>query len=79
MVWFSFRGKNVVIFGVSNSSSVNTNNKKNNILVLSEGPTQRLNDATVTAEAKYSINFSISGRKLCLSLNYNENSIFFVC
>ena len=74
MVWFSFRGKNVVIFGVSNSSSVNTNNKKNNILVLSEGPTQRLNDATVTAEAKYSINFSISG-----SLNYNENSIFFVC
>ena len=53
---------------------MNTNNKKNNILVLSEGPTQRLNDATVTAEAKYSINFSISG-----SLNYNENSIFFVC
>ena len=74
MVWFSFRGKNVVIFGVSNSLSVNTNNKKNNILVLSEGSTQRLNDATVTAEAKYSINFSISG-----SLNYNENSIFFVC
>ena len=55
---------------------MNTNNKKNNILVLSEGPTQRLNDTTVTAEAKYSINFSISGRKLCLSLNYNENSIF---
>ena len=33
-------------------------------------PTQGLDDARLTAEAKYSINFSRSNGKLCLSLHY---------
>ena len=32
--------------------------KKYNILVAGEGPTQRLDDSTITAEAKYPINFT---------------------
>ena len=54
-------------------------NKKKDILVLGEGPAQGLDDTTVTAEAQYSINFSISQRKFYLSLNYNgSNSFVFV-
>ena len=41
------------------------------ILVLDEGPTQRLNDTT-----KNLINFTQSGKRLVFSLHYNENIIF---
>ena len=54
-------GKNVmplnVIFGGDISSSVHTDNKGENILILGEGPTQRLDDTALTAKAKYPINF----------------------
>ena len=39
------------------SSSVHIENKKNGILILGKGPTQRLDDTMLTAEAQYSINF----------------------
>ena len=68
-------GKNV-IFGVDNSFSMHIDNNKKDILVLGDGLTQRLDDTTITAEAKYSINFSKSQRKFCLSLHYNESSSF---
>ena len=45
-------GKNVMIFGANMSSSVHFDNKKNNILIIGEGPTQRLDDTTLTAEKK---------------------------
>ena len=45
-------GKNVIIFGADMSSSVHFDNKKNNILIIGEGPTQRLDDTTLTAEKK---------------------------
>ena len=61
------------------SSSVHIDNKKNGILILGKGPTQGLDDTTLTAEAQYSINFSKSNRKFCLSLHYNgSNSFLFV-
>ena len=44
--------KNVIIFGVDNRSSVHIGSENINILVLGEGPTQGLGNATVTAEAK---------------------------
>ena len=44
------------------SSSVHINNKKKDILILSKGSTQGLDDTTLTAEAQYSINFSRSNR-----------------
>ena len=51
-------GKNVIIIRVDMSSSVHINNKKEDILILGAGPTQGLDDTTLTAEAQYSINFS---------------------
>ena len=77
---FSVQGcKNVIVFGVDNSSSVDIDNKKKDVLVLGEGLTQGLDDTTITAEAKYSINFSRSQRKVCLSLHFNgRNSFLFV-
>ena len=80
---FSFRtfgfGKNVIIFGVDISSSVHVDSKKKDILILGEGPTQGLYDATLTAEKKFPINFTEHNKKLCLSLYYNrENSYLFV-
>ena len=40
------------------SSFVYIDNKKKDILILSIGPTKGLDDATLTAEAQYSISFS---------------------
>ena len=50
-------GKNIIIFGVGNSLSVHTDNKRKYILVLGEGITQGLYDTMITAEAKYCLNF----------------------
>ena len=47
------------------SSPVHANNENKDILVLGEGPTQGLNDSKISAEAKYSINFTQSGKTLC--------------
>ena len=61
------------------SFSVHANNKKKNILILGEGITQGLDDTMSTAEKKYSINFTVSKKKFCLSLHYNgANSHSFV-
>ena len=52
---------------------------KRKVLILGEGLTQGLDGTTLTAEKKYSINFTVSSRKLCLSLHFNEtNSYLFV-
>ena len=59
------------------SSSVHIDSKKKNILILGKGPTQ--DDTTLKVVGQYSINFSRSNRKLCLSLHYNgSNSFLFV-
>ena len=44
--------RNAVIFGVNNSSSSHTDNRKNNFLELGEGPTQGINNSTGSAEKK---------------------------
>ena len=60
------------------SSSIHIDNKKKDILVLGRGPIQRL-ESTLTAEKMYSINFTVTERKFCLSLHYNgANSYLFV-
>ena len=60
------------------SSSVYIDNKKN-ILTLGEGRIQGLDDATLTAEAKYYITFMQSNWRFCLSLCCNgSNSFLFV-
>ena len=52
------------------SSSAHIDNKKKDILVLEKGPTQGL-EHTLTAEKMYSINFTVTKKKFCLSLHYN--------
>ena len=53
--------------------------RNKNILVLGEGPTQSLDIATLTAESKYSIDLTESGKRFVLSLHYNgSNSFLFV-
>ena len=60
------------------SSSVHVDNKKKDILILGKGPTQGL-EHTLTAEKMYSINFTVTRKKFCLSLHYNgANSYLFV-
>ena len=69
-------GKNVIIFGVDMRSSVHIDNEGNDILILSKVPTQGLGSTTFTAEAKYPINFTQSGKWFVLSLYYNGNNSF---
>ena len=72
-------GYNVIIFGIDMSSSVHFDNKKKVISILGESPTQGLDDASLTAEKKYSIDFTVTRRKFCLSLHYNgANSYLFL-
>ena len=60
------------------SSFAHIDNKKKNILVLGEGPTQGL-EHTLTAEKLYSINFTVTNKAFCLSLHYNgANSYLFI-
>ena len=62
------------------SSSVHINNNNNKyILILGKGPTKGLDDTTLTAEIKYPINFTQSGKRFVLSLHYKvSNSFLFV-
>ena len=71
--------RNVVIFGVDNSSSSHSDNRQNNFLVLGEGPTYVINGRFGSPEKKFSINFTKSNTKFCLSWHYNaDNSYLFV-
>ena len=63
-------GQNVLIFGADMSFSAHIDNTNKDILVLGIGPTQGL-EHTLTAEKMYSINFTVTKMKFCLSLHYN--------
>ena len=58
------------------SSCVHVDNKGKDILILGEGPKQELDDTTLTGEAKYPINFTQSGKRFVLNLQYNGNHSF---
>ena len=62
------------------SSSVHVDNKNKNIFILGEGPTVlRIRRYYIDYREKYSINFTESRKKFCLSLHYNgANSYLFV-
>ena len=73
--------RNVVIFGVDNSSSSHTDNRKNDFLVLVEGQADGIHDNTGAAEKKFRINFSKEKIKLhyhgdesCLHVSKTEFS-----
>ena len=53
--------------------------KKNNVLALGKDFVQEINDTRIYAEKMYSINFTESNKKFCLSLHYNgANSYLFI-
>ena len=79
---FSFTGgefgQNRLIVGADMSTSIHIDNKRKDILVLGRGPTQGL-ESTLTEEKMYSINFTVTKKKFCLSLHYNgANSYLFI-
>ena len=60
------------------SSSVDVDNMIKDILIIGKGPPQGL-EHTLTAEKMYSINFTVTRKKFCLSLHYNgANSYLFI-
>ena len=70
--------RNVLFFGVDNSSSSHIDNHKNNFIVLGEGPANYTNDSPSAAKQKFSINFTKAKTKFWLRLHYNGyNSYFF--
>ena len=72
-------GRNVLIFGVHESSLVHTNNKANNIFIIGDGFVQGINDMTLYAEKIYSQNLTqnlIYSKKFVLSLHYNDNDSY---
>ena len=56
------------------SSSTHATNRENNILVLGKDFKQGINNTTIYAEKVYSINFSATRTRLCLSLHYNGDN-----
>ena len=58
------------------SSSLYTDNKNKDILILGKGKTRGLDNTILTTAALYSIKFSRSERQFCLILHYNGSNSF---
>ena len=56
--------------------SAHIDNKGRDCLILAEGPTQGLDDTTLTEEAIYHINFTQPNKRFILSLCYNVSNSF---
>ena len=69
-------GRNVLIFGVHESSLVHANNKANNIFIMDGGFVQGINGMTLFAEKIYSQSFTQPNKKFVLSLHYNDNDSY---
>ena len=66
--------RNVINFGVDNSSLSHSDNRKNNFLLLGKNPTTGINGSFGLIEKNFSINFTKANTKSCLSLHYNADS-----
>ena len=71
-------GRNVLIFGVHESSLTRASNKNNNIYVMGDLFVQGINDTTLYAEKVYSQNFTQPNKKFVLSLHYNGNKSYLI-
>ena len=71
--------RNVVIFGVDNSSSSHADDYRNGFLALGERDNFGISGSFGAREKNFSINFSKAKATFCLSLHYNgDNSYSFV-
>ena len=57
--------RNVITFGVDNNSSSHSDKRKNNSLILGEGPTYGINGSFGSSEKEFSISFSKANTKFC--------------
>ena len=72
-------GCNVILFGISLSSSVHINNKNEDILILNEAETQEFDDTTLTIEANHPISYRQPRKRFVLNLHsHGSNSSLFV-
>ena len=55
---------------------MHNHNKEKDILILGNDPAQELDSTTLTAEKEFSIDFTESKKKFCLSLRYNGTNIY---
>ena len=80
---FSFPGggfsQNLLIFGVDISFSADIDNKKKDILVPRKGPTQGLNQHTLTAEKMYSINFTVTKKEILFKFTLQRSKQLIIC
>ena len=51
-------------------------NKNKDIVILGEGPSQSLDDTTLTTNAEYPTNFTQLRKRFVLSLHYNGSNSF---
>ena len=68
--------KNVIIFSVDMSSSVQVTNRANNIYVMGKDFIQGISDTTIYAEKQFHNNFTKCGVKFVLSLHYNGDDSY---
>ena len=69
----------VIISGADNSSSSHSDNRKNDCLILGQGPTYGINGSFRLPDKKFNISFTKTNTTFCLSLHYNaDNSYLFV-
>ena len=68
--------RNVVIFGVDNSSSSHADNHINNFLVLDEGPTLGINGSFGSPVKKFRINFTLHYSAGNFYLFFNGKEVF---
>ena len=69
-------GKNVIIYGADMNSSAYIHYKNKDILILGKRTRDGLDDTTLTAEAKYPINFTQPRKRFVISLHYNRSNSF---
>ena len=69
-------GQNIIMFGTDINSSPHIDNKGKDILIPGRGPPQELGEHSLTAERIYSINFTLTKKKICLNLHYNGANIY---
>ena len=58
------------------SFSIHANNKANHIYVMGKDYIQKNNDTKIYAEKMYNRNFTDPGKKIVLSLHYNDNNSY---
>ena len=66
----------IIVFGVDNSSSSHSDNRRNNFSILGEGPTYGISGSFGSPEKKFSINFTKANTKF--NAFNAENSYLFV-